>query len=168
MVTMMKRTGNIQYSDINSKKTNRLYSKSLRTWVVCILDELLKVPSKFKGLGSSSEVDLCGTESVHQLTKGNEVYRVRGWLVTLIAITGKLKQATVLLKIIDLAHDRKIEIFGKRLETFSKNRSELPLENSPFGKLRFRKNIWMGFPEFANKGWVVLNWCGISVQSERF
>ena len=128
---MVKRTGNLQYSDINSKKGKRLYSKSLRTWVVCILDELLKVPSKFKGLGSSSEVDLCGTESVHQLTKGNEVYRVRGWLVTLIA-----------------------KFPGHEPDQFPEN-SNRPQYSRKLsillmtGKLKFSENDWKHFPKIA-------------------
>ena len=37
--------------------------------------------------------------------------------------------------------------FEKRLDDFSRNRSE-----SPPGKLKFWKNNWMSFPGFSNKG----------------
>jgi len=48
---------------------------------------------------------------------------------------------------IDLTHDQKIEISKKKLDEFARKRSE-----SPLGKLKFRKNIWMSFPGFAIKG----------------
>ena len=59
----------------------------------------------------------------------------------------KLKFAWTSFPEISLAHDGKIEISKKKMDEFSRNRSE-----SPSGKLKFWKNIWMSFPGFANKG----------------